>query len=759
MTDEKKTLPDIPAGAAEQIIKAAANISGKAAGDLNLEQAIGILQGDNPNPFINALLDRTAETAAGALFDGLTDEQAAALTEAAKNGTLQQGLAQAAQEIAQQLTDALQDIQSIQDGKPTTGRTDQRIQDLKETAARLTGRSADDLTIDDAIEIVRTHPKTRELLPHLIQDILTKGAKTGSVFDIIGQTTEDDLAELLQQEPAEDQQQDGAEPVKKEAAADDPDDRQHVIRIDPPEYDPTLDPDSPEFDPEKWKAATAAASESLKQTLQQTQTAIAAAMRPAMDAANVGRAIAESMDRIRQPYIDAIQTIADRNRAIAEAMRSPAIDAIQQSVSAMQESLGRISAAIAPTITGMQNYFNSDAWQNIRETLEQIAAVAPAWLELADEITELTPYLEAELQKPEYEGMSIDDLFDTAETDDDGNPLETSLFIQALNAARAARDADTERKQLPQVTYQGSTEVKTVTDKFANLFFSLTAPQSRGMINGQRQFIPVRYGRRGAKKEITLLYDYSFNEDIIKRFGLSRNFDDQSFFVASIIDNLLDEGNSTVSLTKVWHELGNTGSPNTDALTNLVNILRLGMSTIITADISQVNSAWGIEKDGKTRELISPVIPVQIAQEKFAANGKTASALINITGHTPFYIIGYPLDHYTTWNKDVLRLYKGRRTKRYYSVLRFLITQIGWMRNGKSGRSNKILYESLYSYTGDKSTRARQLSRDMMYRLFDEVFIPTGYISAYKEDNSGKPGVMLTYTQTPKLTAGKKKKQ
>lgn len=376
---------------------------------------------------------------------------------------------------------------------------------------------------------------------------------------------------------------------------------------------------------------------------------------------------------------------------------------------------------------------------------------------LIPDMKELQPYLQKELKKPKYEGKTIYTLYATAEQDPENEalPAPDSLFMQAMAAARKARAIKAGKNEVPQITYNSGTDVKTVTDKFAGLFFSLSAPQSRGTINGQRQFIPLRYEKMGAKKEITLLYDYSFNEDIVKRFGLSKGFDDQAFFVASIIDNLLDEGNPTISLTKIWHELGNSGSPNADALTNLVNILRLGMSTIITADISQINEAWGIEESGRTRELISPVIPVQIAQEKFAANGKTANAMINITGHTPFYIIGYPLDHFTTWNKDVLRLYKGRRTKRYYSVLRFLITQIGWMRNGKSKRSNKILYESLYSYTGDKTTRAQQLSRDMMYRLFDEVFIPTEYISAYKEDCSGKPGVKLMYTKTPKITAKK----
>lgn len=518
-------------------------------------------------------------------------------------------------------------------------------------------------------------------------------------------------------------------------------------------------------------AELAEAAEQLKKAQEQLQAAFAPAaemirwnqqIRKAMISPGIEEILRHNR-QIQQTVSPAfelfLQTQYQRNSAIEEygkiiaaAMRSPAMEAMQNMVITMQTNLERVTR----TFQSMQDIFDASRWDSTRQMLEEIAATAPALLDLMQEVSELTPYLEAEIQKPEYEGKTLDDLLSEAETGSDGLPVDDSIVMQAIAAARAARDADAEKKQLPKVAYtKGTKDVKTVTDKFANLFFSIAAPQSKGELNGQRQFIPVRYEKRGAKKEITLLYDYSFNEDTIQRFGLSRNFDDQAFFVASVVDNLLDEGNSTISATKLWHEMGNDGSPSADALTNLINILRLGMSTIITADISQIVEAWGIAKDGKSRELISQVIPVQIAHEKFAANGKTASAMINITGHTPFYIIGYPLNHYTTWSKDILRRYKGRRTKRYYSVLRFLITQIGWMRNGKSRRSNKILYESLYEYTGDKTTRARQLSRDMMYKLFDEVFIPTGYISAYKEDSSGKPGVILTHTPQPKITAKK----
>lgn len=368
--------------------------------------------------------------------------------------------------------------------------------------------------------------------------------------------------------------------------------------------------------------------------------------------------------------------------------------------------------------------------------------------ELLGELGELLPYIEAELLKPEYAGMTFADHAKQTETGE-------TYFQRVIKNARDARDAGADPNQLPQISYNHGTIVKTMTDKFSNLFFSMAAPQPRGTINGQRQFLPVKYEKQGAKKEITLFYDYSYNEKVIERFGLSKDFDDLAFFTMSIIDNLYDEGNYIVSSTKIWHELGNTGSPSTEAITNLVNILRLGMSTIITADIKEIFDAWGIEAKNKDAEIISPVIPVQIIREKFSANGKTSNALIHIMGHSPFYMIGYPLKHLTDWNKDVLRLYSGRRTKRYYSVLRFLITNIGWMRNQKSNRSNKIRYSTLYNATGDKTTRDKQLTRKMLHRLLDEVFIPTGYVTAYKEATTGEAGVMIFYSEPPKLAEKK----
>lgn len=311
---------------------------------------------------------------------------------------------------------------------------------------------------------------------------------------------------------------------------------------------------------------------------------------------------------------------------------------------------------------------------------------------------------------------------------------------------------------LPAIHYNKSDTVTTVTDKLAHIFFSLDAPAPTGnFIPGQRSFAQltetgrmISYEGKKSKNEITLFYDFSYNEEVVQAFGLDKRFTDYDYFVMTILDNLHEEGNDTVSLTKIWREMGNEGNPSPEQLTELANSMRKGLSTIINIDDTETLKEWK-QSNGRSHQLVSPVMPVQFILERFIANGKVANGTVKITGFSPFYMVGRPLAHIGTWDKKVLRLYSGRKTKRYYGVLRYLLREIGWIRNPKSTRKNtKIVYSSLYSYLGDKTTRAQQLSRDMLYRLLDEVFIPLGYVMAYKEEGDASPGIKLTIGKEPR---------
>ena len=129
--------------------------------------------------------------------------------------------------------------------------------------------------------------------------------------------------------------------------------------------------------------------------------------------------------------------------------------------------------------------------------------------------------------------------------------------------------------------------------------------------------------------------------------------------------------------------------------------------------------------------------------------------MVKINSFSPFFLVAQPLGHFGAWNKDILRLYGGRRTKRYYAVMHYLIREIGWMLNDKSKRNNKLALQSLYSYAGDKTARAKQLTKKMAYRLLDEVFIPTDYIKSYKEDP--QDGGICLFWEGQKTIANKRK--
>ena len=441
-----------------------------------------------------------------------------------------------------------------------------------------------------------------------------------------------------------------------------------------------------------------------------------------------------------EPIIE--EMTAEQREQLAASM-----DKIREAYKAFMEPQIKAASRVLNLAKLMQDTILTD---EIREIMHQLTDSLLPIQELVEEIKALEPYLKAEMDKPEYEGKTLDyvlhnhtprELLELLEDKD-------SYFYKAIYAARAAKNEQAP-EALPRIRYTAGAELRTSTDKLANVFYSFAAPKSKA--SGQRsmlpipreEMIPLKYEKNNAPP-ITLFYDFYFNEQQLRKLGIDNGFDSYDFFITAVMDNIKREGNDVVSLSKVWRELGNTGSPNTSQLTELYKRIARGASTIITIDDSEVQQAWGnIDGDGTYKEIVSPIMPVQLASEKFIANGNVAKAQIIINGLSPFYVLSQNIGHFTTWKKEILQLYSGRKTGRYYTVLQYLMSQIAWIRNPNSKRNNKITYRELYEYNGDKSTRAKQLTRDMAYRLLTEVFKPAGYVSSFKEDNKGEPGIVI----------------
>lgn len=194
-------------------------------------------------------------------------------------------------------------------------------------------------------------------------------------------------------------------------AAGDPGRRKFVLNMETPEYDPTLDPKSPDFDPEKWKAHTAEVNEQLKETFARVQETLSEAIS-------------------LQPAADALAGAAEGT--------GPAFAGVMRSLGNMRDVVEQImNTVFSPIIADVNAVIKGSVeWDSLRDSLKDISLWAAAWSEITEELGD---YLLTELEKPEYADKTMPELLRTQATDDDGNPLEITLFEKAVQAARAAK--------------------------------------------------------------------------------------------------------------------------------------------------------------------------------------------------------------------------------------------------------------------------------------------------------------------------------
>ena len=423
------------------------------------------------------------------------------------------------------------------------------------------------------------------------------------------------------------------------------------------------------------------------------------------------------------------------------------IELQQQLISAKKESESLdIKRLREPINTIIDTFINEDTRSLLRDVSRDLNAVTS----ILDEIEELRPIIEEELKKPGYNGKTLDELLRQYRPIELAFLPESDDLYRAIIAARSMRGDPA--GQLPQISYNAGAELQTSTDKLSNLFFSLAAPAK--IISGQRtmlniprsEMIPLEYDSPGGQ-DVTVFYDFNFNDAQLMRLGINKEFDSQDYFIASILDTLFLENNYTVSLTKIWHELGGKGSPTSDQLTPIYNRLVRGLSTTIVIDDKEIQEAQGNKPGDKYKEIVSPVMPVQIASEKFRSNGKVANATIKINQLSPLFLLSQSTGQFTTWKKEIMQLYGGRKTTRYFSVMQCLMQHIARInRAGGADPDNKLTYTECYNRNKDRTSRDKQLTREMIYRLLNDVFIPAGYVRNYAEDSSGDPGVIVECT-------------
>ena len=345
------------------------------------------------------------------------------------------------------------------------------------------------------------------------------------------------------------------------------------------------------------------------------------------------------------------------------------------------------------------------------------------------------------------------------------NDLTAEILKRADQKRRAAEALQIQKEQRAQakeqnteheiIKYFNSNELKTTSTNLANKFYSLV-PLAKE-INGQ-MYLDVLYNGQG-KNEIYVYSSYFFNDAALHAKGITRRkFMAYDYFVAMACNNLFIEGNNKVSLTKIWHEMGNKGTPNPRQLQELREALYLGIYTRIVINNKDILKCYKPDAE-YYKEIDTQVIPAQIDTDRKIANNSIMNETVILSGLSPFMLVAIPLNQLNSWDKNILKLYSGSRSARYWRVMQYLMLEIAWMRNPGSNRSNIITVEHLCNAVGDKTRADKQRTLDLTYKLLEQVFKPLDYINSYKEDP--KTGnIILGYNKDrqPKLSAKKKKK-
>lgn len=452
---------------------------------------------------------------------------------------------------------------------------------------------------------------------------------------------------------------------------------------------------------EEDPAELAAAAEQLKKAQERLQAAFAPAaeiirrnqqIRKAM----INPAIEEMLRHNRQiqqtvsPALELfLQTQYQRNSAIEEygkiiaaAMRSPAMDAMQDMVNAMQTNLERVTR----TFQSMQDIFDASRWDSTRQMLEEIAATAPALLDLMQEVSELTPYLEAEIQKPEYEGKTLDDLLSEADPADTGEPADDSLFMQALAAARAARDADAAKEEIPRAAITRAQSVEYPLDKPNSKIWNLLEKDTQGQV----AFNMAKHGSRQ-----TFLAYYAIDFDALSNDGritLTKRLLPFDKLVYIAVSALFNAGNNVITLSQIYYTMGYTGRPGLKDLTRINEAITKMTTARIFFDNEQEAEKYKYPRfkyDGSLLPLERGTVIV---------NGKLADAAIKIYREPPLITFAKQRQQITTIDAKLLRA-PISKTDANLQIQDYLLERISKAKNGK-GRSCRILFRTLYERTG-----------------------------------------------------------
>ena len=368
----------------------------------------------------------------------------------------------------------------------------------------------------------------------------------------------------------------------------------------------------------------------------------------------------------------------------------------------------------------------NDDVRKVIESIDELQSLA--------ELSDLLPYIDDELKRPEYNVIPkkiLDEIEDPSNKDDirfaavlansfdeAGKLMDNSLFVKAINEAvkTAKKNADAQTTGTFKTTIKRADIIEYPLDKVNSEIWNLLAEQNTG------KQIAFKAERTGSKKELTIYYSIDFDNlapDITITKQLTP-FDKRAYIAVSALFNA---GNPFVTLTQIHYAMGNDKRPSGKQLQKIYNSIRKMNGALVHVDNTIEAAEYTNYPVFKYSGSLLPIEDIQAY-----INGQLTDAAIHLFREPPIITFAKERNQITTVNVALLNS-PVNKTDENIAIDDYLIERIARAKNGK--QPCKILFKTLYEKTNITTSKQKSRAREKVER-FLKHYRTQGFISDYK---------------------------
>ena len=352
------------------------------------------------------------------------------------------------------------------------------------------------------------------------------------------------------------------------------------------------------------------------------------------------------------------------------------------------------------------------------------------------EITgDLEPFINKELQKPEYNGATIKDLLNQYEIKDLAHLPEDSTLLKVIEAARAAK---ADRKNLPRIAARAVTEYPVTLDKMNTIvvfdFLRNADP------DGQITMLPVREESNNAPA-LTSYYSLAFSDDLPPEIKKKLTPYDRLVYGGAAA--VQEQNGNIMSISQIHRAMGNKRPPNKTQYKKIHDsLLKMNYAH---ADINCLEVRDKYSNEGYI-DWHGSLFPMEIVRAFI--NGQLVEGAICILRHElPLISLAKGRNHQLGKVPTALLDSKLSQTDANIAMEFYTLEQLLKIKNPKSRAHNKILYSKIYEKMGAKTDKQKQRAKKAFFTYLDELK-DKKFITAYKEEttkSTGEIGVKFEY--------------